>query len=93
MIAMYQTMVTVSTFAIYVLEHASLFNAFRTALVAAVGRKKFAPRLGLDVALVVNAAAEQIEQSEENVRLHEQSLALGRHSFEEGDIDLLALNI
>ncbi len=38
MIAMYLTMVTVSTFAIYMLEHASLFNAFRTALVAAIGK-------------------------------------------------------
>ena len=38
MIAMYCTMVCVSTIAIYFLEHASLFNAFRTALVAAVGK-------------------------------------------------------
>ena len=38
MLAMYLTMVTVSTFTIYMLEHASLFSAFRTALVAAVGK-------------------------------------------------------
>lgn len=38
MIALYFTMVCVSTIAIYFLEHASLFNAFRTALVAAVGK-------------------------------------------------------
>ena len=37
-VAMYCTMVLVSTAAIYFLEHASLFNAFRTALVAAIGK-------------------------------------------------------
>ena len=37
-IAMYCTMVTVSTMAIYLLEHASLVSAFRTALVAAIGK-------------------------------------------------------
>jgi len=37
-IAMYITMVCVSTVAICLLEHASVFNAFRTALVAAVGK-------------------------------------------------------
>jgi hypothetical protein len=37
-VAMYAAMVVVSTFAIHFLEHASLFNAFRTALVAAVGK-------------------------------------------------------
>lgn len=37
-LAMYLTMVTVSTFAIYYLEHSSLINAFRTALVAAIGK-------------------------------------------------------
>lgn len=37
-VAMYLTMVAVSTGAIYFLEHASLLNAFRTALVAAVGK-------------------------------------------------------
>ena len=36
--AMYCTMVAVSTCAIFCLEHASLINAFRTALVAAVGK-------------------------------------------------------
>ena len=36
--AMYLTMVMVSTLAIYFLEHSSLFNAFRTALVAAIGK-------------------------------------------------------
>ena len=36
--AMYFAMVAVSTLAIYFLEHASLFNAFRTALVAAIGK-------------------------------------------------------
>lgn len=38
MVVMYVTMVTVSTLAIYTLEHASFFNAFRTALVAAIGK-------------------------------------------------------
>ena len=38
MIALYFTMVCVSTIAIYLLEHSSLLNAFRTALVAAVGK-------------------------------------------------------
>ena len=37
-VAMYCTMVLVSTLAIYWLEHAALYNAFRTALVAAVGK-------------------------------------------------------
>lgn len=36
--AMYCSMVTVSTLAIYFLEHASMFNAFRTALVAAIAK-------------------------------------------------------
>lgn len=38
MVAMYFAMVAVSTCAIYLLEHATLLNAFRTALVAAVGK-------------------------------------------------------
>lgn len=38
MLAMYVTMVVVSTTAIYLLEHASLVNSFRTALVAAIGK-------------------------------------------------------
>lgn len=46
-----------------------------------------------DAASAVNAAFDQIRQSRENVRLNEQSLELGRLAFEEGDIDLLALNI
>ena len=46
-----------------------------------------------DSTSAVNAAAEQIEQSQETVRLNEESLELGRLSFEEGDIDLLDLNI
>jgi|GEM_PF-1008889 len=46
-----------------------------------------------DAASAVNAAFKQIRQSRENVRLNEQSLELGRLAFDEGDIDLLALNI
>lgn len=37
-LAMYCTMVAVSTCAIFFLEHASLLGAFRTALVAAIGK-------------------------------------------------------
>lgn len=37
-VAMYVVMVVVSTIAIHFLEHASLANAFRTALVAAIGK-------------------------------------------------------
>ena len=37
-VALYAAMVLVSTCAIYFLEHATIFNAFRTALVAAVGK-------------------------------------------------------
>lgn len=37
-VAMYCAMVIVSTMAIYMLEHASLPGAFRTALVAAIGK-------------------------------------------------------
>jgi len=37
-LAMYATMVAVSTCAIFLLEHATLAGAFRTALVAAVGK-------------------------------------------------------
>ena len=44
-IAMYLTMVCVSTIAIYRLEHASVFHAVRTALVAAIG-KTFAANWG-----------------------------------------------
>ena len=37
-LAMYITMVAVSTSAIFFLEHVTLVNAFRTALVAAIGK-------------------------------------------------------
>lgn len=37
-VALYLTMVAVSTVAIFLLEHATLLNAFRTALVAAIGK-------------------------------------------------------
>ncbi len=37
-LVMYAVMVAVSTTAIFFLEHSSLVNAFRTALVAAVGK-------------------------------------------------------
>ncbi len=37
-LAMYVTMVAVSTCAIFFLEHATLAGAFRTALVAAIGK-------------------------------------------------------
>ncbi len=46
-----------------------------------------------DAASAVNAASEQIEQSRENLRLTRESLRLGRISFNEGDIDLITLNI
>lgn len=38
MLAMYATMVTVSTVAIFLLEHVTFSNAIRTALVAAVAK-------------------------------------------------------
>ncbi len=47
----------------------------------------------LDAASAVNNSAKQIAQSRQAVRLTEESLRLGRLAFEEGDIDLLALNI
>ena len=37
-VAMYCAMVAVSTLAIFFLEHATIANAFRTALVAAIGK-------------------------------------------------------
>lgn len=37
-VSLYATMVAVSTCAIFILEHATVYNAFRTALVAAVGK-------------------------------------------------------
>jgi len=46
-----------------------------------------------DAASAVNAAYDLIEQSSENLRLTNQSLELGRLAFEEGDIDLIDLNI
>ena len=46
-----------------------------------------------DAASAVNAALEQIEQTQQNVALTKPSLELGRQSFEAGDIDLIALNI
>ena len=46
-----------------------------------------------DAASAVNAAFEQIQQSRENLRLTKKSLELGRISFDEGDIDLIKLNI
>jgi len=46
-----------------------------------------------DAASAVNAALEQIEQSGENLRLTLRSLELGRIAFDEGDIDLIELNI
>ncbi|MEM7457371.1 MAG: TolC family protein [Planctomycetota bacterium] len=46
-----------------------------------------------DAASAVNAAAAQVEQSAENVRLASQSLSMGRVLFEEGDVDLIELNI
>ncbi len=46
-----------------------------------------------DAASAVNAAFEQIEQSRENLRLTKKSLSLGRIAFNEGDIDLITLNI
>ena len=41
----------------------------------------------------VNAAHEQIRQSSENLELTQESLRLARVLFEEGDVDLIALNI
>jgi len=46
-----------------------------------------------DASSAVNAAFEQIQQSSENVRLTKKSLQLGRIAFDEGDIDLITLNI
>lgn len=46
-----------------------------------------------DAASAVNAAHQQIQQSTENLRLTRKSLELGRISFDEGDIDLITLNI
>lgn len=46
-----------------------------------------------DAASAVNAAYDQIEQSQETVLLNRQSLRLGRIAFEQGDIDLISLNL
>lgn len=46
-----------------------------------------------DASSAVNAAFDQIQQSTENVRLAKRSLQLGLVSFQEGDIDLITLNI
>ena len=46
-----------------------------------------------DAASAVNAAHRQVLQSTENLQLTQQSLVLGRIAFDEGDIDLIALNI
>jgi outer membrane protein TolC len=46
-----------------------------------------------DAASAVNAAFDQIQQSEKNVALARQSLQLGRQLFNAGDIDLIELNI
>ena len=46
-----------------------------------------------DAASAVNAAFEQIQQSQENLRLTKRSLDLGQELFDEGDIDLVTLNI
>lgn len=47
----------------------------------------------LDAASAVNAAFDQIQQSQKNVDLARQSLQLGRQLFDAGDIDLIELNI
>lgn len=46
-----------------------------------------------DAASAVNAALQQILQSQTNLELTRRSLELGKLSFEAGDIDLIALNI
>ncbi len=46
-----------------------------------------------DAASALNYAYQRIEQSRENLRLTERSLQLGRVRFEEGDIDIIKLNI
>lgn len=46
-----------------------------------------------DAASAVNAAHEQVLQSTTNLQLTRRSLELGRLAFDEGDIDLIALNI
>ena len=46
-----------------------------------------------DAASAVNAAFDQIQQSQKNADLARQSLQLGRQLFDAGDIDLIELNI
>lgn len=46
-----------------------------------------------DAASAINAAIRNIEQSQLNVDLNQQSLELARISFEAGDIDLIELNL
>lgn len=46
-----------------------------------------------DAASGVNAAYDQIQQSQKNVDLAGQALVLGRQLFDQGDIDLIELNI
>lgn len=46
-----------------------------------------------DAVSAVNASHEQILQSKENLRLTRRSLELGQLAFQEGDIDLITLNI
>lgn len=46
-----------------------------------------------DAASALNAAYDQIQQSQQNVELTAQSLEVGRELFKVGDIDLLSLNI
>jgi outer membrane protein TolC len=46
-----------------------------------------------DAASAVNAAFDQIQQSQRNVDLARQSLELGNQLFQAGDIDLIELNI
>lgn len=46
-----------------------------------------------DAASALNAAVDQIVQSKENVRLAKRSLEIGEELFDNGDIDLIELNI
>ena len=46
-----------------------------------------------DAASAVNAAYDQIQQSQKNVDLARRSLQFGRQLFDAGDIDLIELNI
>ena len=46
-----------------------------------------------DTTSAVNAAVQQFEQSEENLKLTKESLRLGKIEFDEGNINLIELNI